>query len=169
MKKDLSIIFGLFTLIILLLLFGGGLTTSSFLKTNAPQNIPKSQDQKVIPVSIKNLTVSAQLAVNQEERKNGLSGRDSLPFDQGMLFIFEKEGQYTFWMKEMRFAIDIIWIDEKKTIVDIAKNVPPELGEKDRELMIYRPRANAKYVLEINAGLSDLNNLEVSDKVDFKL
>ena len=67
----------------------------------------------------------------------------------------------------MKFAIDIIWIDENKKIVDIATNVPPEPGKKDRELTIYRPGTDAKYILEINAGLSSLNNFQIGDQVEF--
>ena len=86
-----------------------------------------------------------------------------------MLFVFENKGTYGFWMKDMEFAIDIIWIDENKNIVDIVENAAPQPGKKEKELTVYKPRNDALYVLEVNAGLSNLNNLQIGDKVAFEL
>ena len=86
-----------------------------------------------------------------------------------MLFVFENKGPYGFWMKDMKFAIDIIWIDENKNILDIVANTAPQPGKKDKELTVYKPRDDALYVLEFNAGLANLNNLQIGDKVSFEL
>ena len=88
-------------------------------------------------------------AKTQEEREKGLSYRDSLGADKVMLFIFEEEGFYPFWMKNMRFPIDIIWLDKDYKVVYLVENVKPcDAGA----CQIIYPDQNAQYVLEINAG-----------------
>ncbi|OGD87644.1 hypothetical protein A2693_01685 [Candidatus Curtissbacteria bacterium RIFCSPHIGHO2_01_FULL_40_12] len=168
MKKDLAIIIGLFLLIVALLIFGKGFTTASLIGPGNNQNQRTAQKNKV-SLNAKSLSINATVVTAPGERKKGLSKLDLLPLTEGMLFVFEKSGLWGFWMKDMKFAIDIIWIDGNKNIVDIAKNVPPEPDDKDRELTVYKPKVEAMYVLEINAGLSDFNNLEIGDAVNFTL
>ena len=86
-----------------------------------------------------------------------------------MIFVFDKSASYIFWMKNVEFAIDIIWINDAKKIVDIAQNVPPEPDKGEKKLTRYKPKSDAKYVLEINAGLSSLHNLQIGDQVSFEL
>lgn len=168
MKKDLGIIIGLFGLIVGLIVFGNGFTSASLF-----QSTNQTPAEKALPnavnVTVKSLSVQAEVVVKTADRKKGLSKRDSLPLGQGMLFVFENIGPYGFWMKDMRFAIDVIWIDDSKRIIDIASNIPPEPGKSDRELMIYKPKGDARYVLEVNAGLSQLHGLAPGDLVDFTL
>ncbi|MCR4324683.1 MAG: DUF192 domain-containing protein [Candidatus Curtissbacteria bacterium] len=168
MKKDLSIIFGLFLLVIGLLVFGQGFTTTTFLKPardTGSQNGPKESAQ----VTIKTLSVNAKIAADEESRKNGLSKRDSLPLNEGLLFVFPEKGNFTFWMKDMKFAIDIIWLDENKRVVHIVHNAPPEPDSSDRELTKYSPPTPAVYVLEVNAGLANLNGVQIDDQANFEL
>ena len=165
MKKDLGIIFGLAIFVVLLLVLGKGFTSTSFISSQNQQDVKKDET----PVSVKGLSVTAKIAASSEDRKKGLSKMDTLPFDRGMLFVFDKSDVYGIWMKDMRFAIDIVWIAEDKSIVDLAQNVPPEPGKKDSELTVYKPKSPSRYILEINAGLAKINNLQVGDKVDFAL
>ena len=169
MKKDLSIIFGLFLLIAVLIIFGQGFTSGSFLKNNGGVSQKSQKAKGFTTVNARSLSINAKIASLASDRKRGLSRRNSLPFNEGMLFVFENSGVWGFWMKDMKFAIDIIWIGDDKKIVDIATNVPPEPDKRDRELTIHRPRADAMYVLEVNAGLANLNGLAIGDKVDFAL
>lgn len=168
MKKDLSIIFGLVALVVVLVIFGRGFTSPSFF-TSLDQGQGQVSSGDVIDVSTKSLNVKSRIVSKPSDRKKGLSGLDSLALDQGMFFVFEVPGDYGFWMKDMKFAIDIIWISENKEIVDLAVNVPPEPKRKDKELTVYKPKAKALYVLEINAGLAQLHNLKVGDTVNFDL
>lgn len=169
LKKDLGIIFGLFLLIVVLLVFGQGFTTANFFRgeTGAGQIFQKSNGLTVVVV--RTLRINTKVATSAGDRKKGLSKRESLPLDEGLLFVFENKGLYGIWMKDMKFAIDVIWIGEDKKIVDIASNAPPEPGKKDGELKIYRPRSEAKYVLEINAGLAILHGLQIGDQANFEL
>lgn len=166
MKKDLGIIFGLFILIVILVIFGGSFTSTVFF--DRPVNSGAST-AKMSKISIKNLSVDASVASTSNERKAGLSKFDSLPLDQGMLFVFDHSDKYSIWMKNMKFAIDIIWLDEQKRVVDIVSNAPPQPGKKDSQLTVYRPRGEAMYILEVNAGLSSLNNVNVGDIANFSL
>ena len=94
--------------------------------------------------------------------EKGLSGREPLLDNQGMFFIFEKPDKYGFWMKEMKFPIDIIWIDHNFQIIHIEKSVKPDTYPK-----IFYPESKASYVLEISAGESLKANLKIGDTVKF--
>lgn len=168
MKKDLGVIFGLFVIIIILLIFGGGFTSTSFL-TPLRESTSQAKQSGLVRVLVKDLNIDAEVASPGDSKRKGLSGRDSLEISKGMLFVFDKSANYTFWMKDMKFPIDIIWIDENKKVVHIAENASPEPDKKDAELTKYTSSSVAKYILEINAGLSKLHNLQVGDIADFTL
>ncbi len=105
---------------------------------------------------------TVEIADTKNLTEKGLSGHLPLAPDEGMFFVFKNPGIYGFWMKEMLFAIDIIWIDSDFNIVYIEKNVKPETYPK-----IFYPDGPAQYVLEISSGESDKLNLKIGDKVKF--
>jgi uncharacterized protein len=113
-------------------------------------------------VQINGKKLSVEIAATPEKRALGLSGRESLCPDCAMLFIFEKPGAYSFWMKDMQFNLDIIWISGNE-IVGISKNVSYERGTSE----VVSPPAPVDKVLEINAGTSASLNLKAGDKVEF--
>lgn len=162
-KKDLGVIFGLFFIVVLLLVFGGANTTTVFLDKKEASTSASAKSTLVI----RDLTVELEVANNFEKRKLGLGGRESLDINRGMLFVFDKSDVYTFWMKGMKFALDILWLDENKKVVFMAQDVPSEPGKKDSELKKYTPTGPAKYVLEINAGLSKVHSIQVGDTATF--
>lgn len=165
MKKDIAVIFGLFLVIALLVIFGKGFTSVGLLSQNGQVQTRKESTD----VQTGTLTVKSKIADTPDERKKGLSGLNSLALNEGILFVFENPGDYGIWMKDMKFSIDILWIGEDKRIMAIAINVPPEPGMKDKDLAVYKPDGLAKYVLEINAGLVNLNNIRVGDEVKFSI
>lgn len=114
------------------------------------------------PITIGNQKLYVEIAQTSEEKAQGLSGRESFKEDQGMLFIYDEAGFYSFWMKDMLFPIDIIWIDENFEIVDVTKNIQP-----DSFPQIFQSQKPAQYVLEVNAGFSDQNSIQIGDKADF--
>lgn len=119
------------------------------------------------PANIKYLEIGGQrvkvdLALTSAEHTQGLSGRKELTLNEGMLFVFNKPDKYLFWMKDMNFPIDIIWISEDMRIVYIKKDARPELYPET-----YGPNVDAKYVLEVMNGFSDINNLREGDSVKF--
>lgn len=169
MKKDLALIGGLFLIIVALLVFGQGFTSSGLLNKKPS---PKGATQEAslgeqVNIKIKDLSLKAAVAATSQEHKKGLSGRDGLPLDWSLLFVFGEVKPHVIWMKGMRFAIDIIWIDENKKVVDIAESVPPEPSKKDKDLTRYTPRSDSKYILEMNAGLASLHNIQIGDSVEF--
>jgi len=122
--------------------------------------ILQSPQEDSVPIAIKDIEVSVELADTEEKKSQGLSGRNSLPQNQGMLFVHESPALYSFWMKDMQFPIDIIWIDENNTVIDITKNVSPDTFPQS-----FQPLAPAQYVLEVNAGFADTNNVTIGDAV----
>ena len=105
-----------------------------------------------------------ELAEDKGEREKGLMFRDSLDPDKGMLFTFEEEGEYPFWMKNTLIPLDIIWINENKEVVFISENTQP-CKEKNYCFSVNQNK-KAKYVLEINAGLAKEIGLEIGDKMN---
>ncbi len=85
-----------------------------------------------------------------------------------MLFVFEEPGVYPFWMIEMQFPLDFVWIGADCTVVDLTENVPlPQAGENPGDLPRYRPAAPVQYVLEINAGEIESAGIDAGDAVAF--
>ncbi|MCX6706084.1 MAG: DUF192 domain-containing protein [Candidatus Woesebacteria bacterium] len=117
-------------------------------------------------VKIGDTKVTAEIAQTDTERQKGLSGRSSLDKDTGMLFVIgNNKATPTFWMKDMKIAIDIIWIKDGK-IIQIDKDIePPAVGTPDKNLKLYSPKTAVDYVLEVNSGYSDLHNIKVGDAI----
>ena len=98
----------------------------------------------------------------------GLSGREFLPAGTGMLFIYEQEDNRTFWMPDMRFPLDMVWIGGNCEVADITLNAPiPLPGQSRNDLPRFSPSAPAQYVLEINAGEFESQGINVGDSVRF--
>ena len=109
-----------------------------------------------------------ELAVTPAERNQGLSGHPPLADNEGMLFVFENEAKWTFWMKEMLFPLDMFWIDSRCTVVDITENAPkPETGQALQDLPRFFPKTLALYVLEVNAGTAQQAGITIGDRVTF--
>jgi len=105
-----------------------------------------------------------ELALSAKQQETGLSRRDKLATNQGMLFVFEPAAQPLFWMHEMRFPIDIIWIYQGK-IVGISPNLPvPKSGTPADELPTYQPNSLVDYALEVNAGAA--KELKIGDRFE---
>lgn len=105
-----------------------------------------------------------EVAFNARERARGMMFREDLDSDRGMLFIFEREGIYPFWMKNTLIPLDIIWLDTEKKVVFISKNTQP-CG--DGPCPLIHPTGKAKYVLELNSGMSEKIGLNITDTLSF--
>lgn len=114
-----------------------------------------------IAVNVGTSTLILDLATTSAARSQGLSGRTSLDTNAGMLFVFEEPGLYGFWMKEMKFSLDLIWLNSKGKVVDITTNLSPQTYPK-----AFYPVSPVKYVIEVNAGWTKINNLEVGDTLE---
>lgn len=113
-------------------------------------------------------TYTVDMAVKPEERQQGLSGRETMARNAGMLFVFEEEQQLQFWMKDMRFPLDIIWIDGQCRLIDVATDVPtPPPNADNHEIPRAQSPSPARYVLELNAGEWARAGLSPGDLVEF--
>ena len=108
-------------------------------------------------VRITDQTFNAQVARTDTEKQIGLSETEVLGENDGMLFVFDEPDFYSFWMKDMKFPIDIIYINGDK-ITTIIKNASPSSSAEN--LVIYQPKEKSDKVFEINAGLADQLNLK---------
>jgi uncharacterized protein len=118
-------------------------------------------------VKIKGLIIHVDLAITTDQQEKGLSVKNNMSNNEGMLFPFNTPGDYSFWMKDMKFPLDIIWINSNGKIVHIEKNLQP------CSFILFCPsysppaNSNSKYVLEVNANYTTKNNINVGDKVSF--
>lgn len=103
-----------------------------------------------------------EVVSNSEDKIKGLSGREFLPEDRAMLFVFPKEDFHGIWMKEMNFPIDILWLDKDFVIMDIRNDVSPESFPK-----IFKPQTKSSYILEIKAGLSEKEEIKIGESLEF--
>lgn len=106
--------------------------------------------------------LGVEIAADPSTREKGLSGRDCLPSNSGMLFSFSRLGLYNFWMKDMRFAIDIVWIDDSHKIVTIKPNIVPSSYPES-----FTGATPAQYVLELTAGQAAALGLTVGQTLTF--
>jgi uncharacterized protein len=111
-------------------------------------------------------SVTAELAVSDEERARGLMFRKTLGPDQGMLFVFEQEGRHSFWMKDTWIPLDMLWLDGAKRVIHIEADVPPCRAEPCPS---YGPRFPARYVLELRAGGAAEYGIKLNDRLQFIL
>ena len=113
-------------------------------------------------VQVGGKTVRVTVADTPETRQKGLGGRNGLAPDEGMLFIFPQDGKYGFWMKDMKFPIDILWLSGARRVVYMAQNVSPDTYPE-----VFAPTTPARYVLELPAGYAKAYTVGVGDEVRF--
>lgn len=113
-------------------------------------------------VLVNELEFKVDVADTAQKRYQGLSGKERLLEDEGMLFVFHDYYMPSFVMREMNFPIDIIWIKDN-IVAGIEKNIP--LVKDNSQLIRYSPKGFINYALEINAGITDKHNIKIGDSV----
>ena len=109
--------------------------------------------------------LTVDTADTPEKRAQGLSDRDTMGVDNGMIFIFEKDSQYNFIMRNMRFSLDFIWVKDD-VILDITENVLPDpVGTSENDLKRYTPKVPVNRVIEVNTGYVKKYGIKVGDKI----
>ncbi len=119
----------------------------------------QSSDARVVRIGHKKFLL--EVADENSERARGLSGRDLLSENQGMLFIFKVPGTYCFWMKDTRIPLDMVWLNDQKQIVHIEQNVRPESYPTS-----FCPEQSALYVIELSAGNANTLKLQTGQQLD---
>ena len=112
------------------------------------------------------VTVTAEVADTDETRAQGLMFRRALDKKSGMLFIFKEVAPHSFWMLNTLIPLDIIFLDEKKRVVD-ALGMVPCLERNSASCPVYTPRAAARYALEVNAGFLKEFGIKIGDLAVF--
>lgn len=123
-------------------------------------DVPVNRDLTVKTIAIGSALIEVEIADTDAERELGLSNRSSLRAGTGMLFIFDPAKKVGFWMKDMRFSIDMIFARKDGTIVNIARVVTPDSYPK-----IFPSLGEVRYVLEVPAGYSDIVGIAVGQKI----
>jgi uncharacterized membrane protein (UPF0127 family) len=108
------------------------------------------------------ITIPVSVADTEAERNQGLSGTTSLPENSGKLFVFQTPGTPGFWMKDMNYGLDFVWLNSNLKIVAITPNIPA-----DTYPQIFYPPQQVLYVLEVNSGFSTARHLAIGQQ--FKL
>jgi len=111
-------------------------------------------------ITVKDVPVRVDLATTPKLQQRGLSGREQLEPDEGMLFVWEEAAPRGIWMKDMRFPIDILWLDGAGRVLDIKRNAVPESYPE-----VFYPRTPATFVLELSANFTELHSVSIGDVV----
>lgn len=107
-------------------------------------------------------TYNLTLATTPQAQARGLGGRSAMPSNQGMLFTFSNPGLECFWMKGMRFSLDMIWLNKQKKVVYVQSNVAPSTYPNS-----FCPTLPAKYVIELDAGQVEAMHLQQGQHISF--
>ena len=117
---------------------------------------------------IGNAIYLVDLAVTGEERTQGLSGRPSMAADRAMLFVYEEDGPRAFWMPDMHFPLDMIWIRSDCTVDGVTSDVPNPPADTPRDQLPRYPSSGpVRFILEINAGQAGAHGIVPGSPVQF--
>lgn len=144
------------------------LLTYFALRNDINDFFPPAPERGVFTIEIKGFPLGVEVAQTVIARQRGLSDRSMLSENRGMLFVFKEAGLHGIWMKDMRFPIDILWLDAGGVVLDFMRNALPESYPH-----VFYPRRSATFVLEIPANFTELHGVKIGDVVslpkDFQL
>jgi len=168
-KNDKVMRTSLVVLVAVVVIFAGALifagknasvSQNQMVSTNTNTNpSPSRQNLKNVVANIGGSHLVAFVAQTERDRSRGLSGVKSINPNEGQMFTFDTEDYHTFHMKDMKFSLDFIFINDQGTVVDVVKNVSPDFEGT------ITPKYPASTVFEVNAGWADLNQIEVGQTV----
>lgn len=122
---------------------------------------------KTATLKVNGQTFHLEIADTPEKRQLGLSNRKSLPSDRGMLFLFDQPEYVSFWMKDMHFPLDMIFLNNTR-VVTVDENVPPP-ATSDEELPIYQPEEPVNRVIELPAGSAKKYGIKKGDTLSIQI
>jgi uncharacterized membrane protein (UPF0127 family) len=118
-------------------------------------------------IVVNGFVILADVAITDEDQIKGLSIRDQMNENEGMLFVYGEPSRQSFWMKDMKFPIDIIWLNETGSVVHVEENLRPCVPSL--ECPSFSPNENAQYVLETIAGFAQKHHLKIGTDIDFSV
>jgi hypothetical protein len=117
-------------------------------------------------IKIDDIALQVQVADTEPRRVRGLMFQDQLPYDQGMIFVFDEVGVYSIWMLNMQFSLDMIWFDQNGNIIHIEKDVPPcKTALETMTCQSFTPDGQALYILEVTSGFVDKFHITKDSKL----
>lgn len=117
------------------------------------------QDQALLRIGGERFHITVMRTEQQLEE--GLSGTDNLPSNEAMVFVFKEDGKWPMWMKDMKYPIDILWLNSGKQVVHIVKNAQPSSYPKTE----FAPDSPSRYVIELASGTADRTGVKIGDPV----
>ena len=150
----------MYKILLLIILLGGAVSVLLWLAAGGLlSQMSRCENHSLLYV--RGVPINVEIADTPQERTQGLSGRDPLPDHHGLLFVFEEQNPHGFWMKNMKFPIDIIWFASDGRIVGIQEYASPESYPQ-----VFYPDLPALYALEVNAGFVDTFSIQKGDYID---
>jgi uncharacterized membrane protein (UPF0127 family) len=122
------------------------------------------QNNKSTQILVKGQNFNVELAQTSQEKQIGLSNTNSIAENEGMLFLFDEADYYSFWMRDMKFPIDIIFINGNKVTTIISNALPP--SKTNGSLTTFQPKIKSDKVLEVNAGIAKKYNIQEGTIID---
>jgi uncharacterized protein len=167
--KSIFVISGQFVLTAVFLLFEPPLFHIAYaINSTFLPPIVDANDQPIkARIVVNGFAILADLAITDEDQIKGLSIRDQMNENEGMLFVYGEPSRQSFWMKDMKFPIDIIWLNETGSVVHVEENLRPCVPSL--ECPSFSPNENAQYVLETVAGFADKHHLKIGTDIDFSI
>ncbi len=153
-RKTLVISLGALVVLIVVLVLGAVFVLRQYRESET--------GYKKMPLSTPNAKFELLVAGTYAQRELGLGNRSGLPANKGMLFPYDQESKPCFWMRGMRFPVDMIWLDKSKTVVDVAANVKPGTFPQ-----AFCPKQPAQYVIELNANAAAKSGVTVGKQLQF--
>ena len=141
-----------------------GLQNNTSINGNATDFFPHYDKKTVL---INGFKVLLAIASTDELRIKGLSGSEKLNENEGMLFLFDKPSKQGFWMNEMKYPIDIIWLNANNSVVHVEKSLDP--CKIFLACPVYSPQSDSLYVLELSAGFADRHSIKNGTNIDLNL
>ncbi|MFZ5424348.1 MAG: DUF192 domain-containing protein [Patescibacteria group bacterium] len=166
--KDLTdSLFWVFIFIVII----GLIIFSLFFKTTTSETAQQQESSLSFDktkIKVKNIELEVEIADTPAKRARGLMFRTDLADNEGMIFIFPMAYKQSFWMANTKIPLDIVWINENMEIVHINANTPPcqKTGNLKAYCTTYKTDTAAKYVLEVNGGWMEKNNVQVGDRIE---
>ncbi len=137
-------------------------TLVSISSSTSSSRVVNNIEYNTIPVTVGSKIFTADIADTEALQELGLSGRLALGPEEAMLFVFPFPGRYAFWMKDMNFPIDMIWLDQDGTVITIAARATQQSFPKS-----FTPVADSTFVIELPADTAALLNIKIGDRLVF--
>ena len=118
-------------------------------------------------IKVDEILLEVQIADTEPRRVRGLMFQDQLPYDQGMIFVFDRPGPYSLWMLNMQFPLDMIWFAADGSVVHIAQDIQPcKTAVETVTCQSVVPEGNAMYIVEVTAGFVEMFGINAESKLE---